>query len=100
MKAPTVNGVVSTVLVANTVTAPIPTNVGQASDRSITVIHAGTFDIVFSDDGTSTIPNPVSTIQPFAARILYTFELGPKNTHYKIISGTAGTCKHWLSSRT
>jgi hypothetical protein len=100
MKPPTVNNKVDTALVANTASAAIPTVVGQASDRSISVICTADFDIIFSDNGTNVITNPLSTTLPFLARTLYTFELGPKNTHYKTIAGGAGTIRHWLSSRT
>jgi hypothetical protein len=100
MKPPTNNNKVDTTLVANTASAAIPTGVGEAKDRQISVISTADFDVVFSDNGTSTITNPVGTVLPFLARTLYTFELSPKNTHYKAITAGAATFRHWLSSRT
>lgn len=98
MKPPTVNSVLNTALAATTASAAIATNVAGSSQRELSVVCSQPFDILFSDDGTSTISNPAST-GCFAAGIVHTFQLGPKNTHFKAIAGTAGTLKTWLSSR-
>ena len=99
MTPPSVRNVINTP-VSTTVSAAIPTGVGEPSDRQISFVCNRTFDILFSDDGTNVItPNPTNT-GIFLAGQIYTVNLGSRNTHFKVIASGAGILKHWRSSRT
>jgi len=98
VKPPSVHNVTNTA-VSTTVSAAIPTGVGEPSDRVMGFVCNRTFDILFSDDGTNNVtPNPTNT-GIFLAGVIYTVDLSSRNTHFKVIASGAGILKHWRSSR-
>jgi hypothetical protein len=101
MLTPPTKSSATQISVVAAITAPIPTNVGQASDRELSIIASNVFDVLFADDGTSNIPPALlsTTISPYNLRTVYTFQLGPKNTHFVLAAGNANI-RYWLSSRT
>jgi len=94
LSAPTVSNTVLTSVGAGVVTS-IP--VGPVSGRRIAICGNNTFDLAFSDDGSDVnIPAPGASLALFASRQIYEFDLGPKNTHYKVANATSVTVKHWV----
>lgn len=102
MRPPSVNNFTLTMLVSNTASAAIPTLVGT-TEQSIAMVCDSPFDVLFSDDGTETVPNPPVPAAGkgiFGAGIIHTFDLGPRNSHFKAITSGPGILKHWRCSRT
>jgi hypothetical protein len=97
MKPPTVNGVQT---IAFTGSTPVLNPTGNSAGRSFTIISTVQFDILFSSDGTPNIPDASLVLNlPFVARVPFTFDLGPKNTHFKVVTSGTVFFKYWLGPR-
>jgi hypothetical protein len=100
VKPPSVRNVTNLPLTAGTASGPQPTAVDTAIDRDLAIICNRPFDILFSDDaGATPIPAPANT-GTFLAGHIYTFQLGPRNTHFRVVANAAANLKFWRSSRT
>jgi hypothetical protein len=91
------SGKTSFATVSGTASAAKATSVGEGG-RWISVMCTQTFNLTFSDDGTSTVTDPAAEYY-FAANVVYSFELTKRNSHFKVKTSADGFCLYWLSSR-